>query len=175
MALLAFYLTTFQFRDNYNADADNFAAFMPKNTGALVLIVPCLILSLLVHPSLNNFFVTDCAWAFACYLETWAVMPQLVMLKKGDKKNTIIVEPYTAHWVFSLALARFCHFVFWIFSYHELNSSEASSSFAGGIVGYIVMLFQVLQLLLMMDYIYFYLRSAARGESMKMPGNLSLV
>lgn len=174
MALVALYLTTFRYRDNYNSEADNFAAFMPSNTGVLVIIVPSLVLALLIHPNLNNFFVTDAAWAFACYLETWAVIPQLLMMKKGGKSETVIVEPYTAHWMFSLALARFCHFVFWIFSYHELNT-EDGGNFAGSVVGYLVMLFQVLQLIIMMDYIYFYLRSAARGESMKLPTNLALV
>jgi len=174
MAIMALYLTTFKFRDNYNADADTFASFMPANTGVLVIILPSLALALLIHPNLNNFFVTDAAWAFACYLETWAVIPQLLMMKKGGKSETVIVEPYTAHWMFSLALARFCHFIFWIFSYHELNSEEGNT-FAGSIVGYMVMLFQVLQLIIMMDYIYFYLRSAARGESMKLPTNLALV
>jgi len=175
MALTALYLTTFQFRDNYNGDADNFASFMPKYTGVAVIALPTFILALLVHPHLNNFFVTDAAWAYACYLETFAVVPQLVMMKKNGKGDTVIVEPYTAHWIFSLALARFCHFVFWIFSYHELNSEEADAGFVGGIVGWIVLIFQVLQLVIMMDYIYFYLRSAARGEAMKLPVRLSLV
>ena len=35
-------------------------------------------LTQLIHPNLNNFFVTDAAWAFACYLETWAVIPQVI-------------------------------------------------------------------------------------------------
>lgn len=175
MALVALYLTTFKYRKNYNAEADSFGSFVPMNGGAFLIILPAFFFALLVHPSLNNFFVTDVAWAFACYLETLAVVPQLRMIKKGGTRANIIVEPYTAHWLFSLALARFFHVVFWLFSYHELNSTDDDAFFLNSIVGYVVMLSQICQLIIMMDYIYYYLRSAARGETMKLPPNLSLV
>lgn len=175
MAIAAFVLTAYTYRKNYNTDADTFGTkFLPKIPGALLLIVPALLLALLVHPSLNSFFVTDCAWAFACYLETLAIIPQMTMIKRGGKGGKdAIIEPYTAHWMFSLALARLFHVIFWIFSYHELN--QADQGFIDSVVGFVVMGFQILQLVIMMDYIYFYLRSAVRGENMKMPTNLSLV
>lgn len=178
MSLLVLYLTAFQFRGNYNAEADNFGVIHPSVPGVALLIVPCLLFAMLVHATLNSYFLTDTAWAFAEYLETFAVVPQMAMIRGGRKKTAgveIIIEPYTAHWMFSLALARLFHIVFWLFSYQELNAGGVDAGFFAGIVGFIVMAFQILQLVIMMDYIYYYLRSAARGETMKMPTSLSLV
>ena len=69
------------------------------------------------------------------------------------------VEPYTANFVFFTACGRLMHFVFWLSSYHELNDKYASTV-SGRYPGHLVVLSQVVNLLLMGDYVYYYLVSA---------------
>lgn len=38
-----------------------------------------------VHPTLNRHFVSDTAWTFSMYLESMAIVPQLVMFQKQAK------------------------------------------------------------------------------------------
>jgi hypothetical protein len=57
----------------------------------------------LIHPRLNNFFLTDTLWTFAAYLESVSIYPQIMIFtKKGGE-----VEALASHFVFSLGLARF--------------------------------------------------------------------
>lgn len=157
-------------RDSYNSKADCFGNMsFPRSTspvGVMLILVPCLVLALAVHPSLNSFFFTDVSWTYACYLETFAVVPQLMMIRSSQTKgsNNVIVEPYTAHWMFSLAIARAYMLFFWMYTYHELHGEE------GGLCGFAVLGFQALQLVFMMEYMYYYIRSAAKGEEIRLPG-----
>lgn len=154
--------------DFYDSEADCFGnSCLPSNSpvGAMLILMPCLMLALALHPSLNSFFLTDASWAYACYLETFAVVPQLMMIRTSSRtkdSNNVIVEPYTAHWMFSLAIARLYMLFFWMYTYHELHA-------AGGLCGFAVLGFQALQLLFMMEYTYYYIRSATKGGDIRLP------
>jgi hypothetical protein len=161
IAILVYTFVSGKFKGTYNWDLDNI--------NAIVLIVPTLILSIFVHPSLNNNFLADSAWTFALYLESIAMFPQLYLFsKKGGE-----IETFTSHFVASQALSRFFAFVFWIFSYHELNEPHAKSwSMMPGYCGYFVLLFQLVQLILLGDFMYYYVRSLKRGVPMTLPSSL---
>jgi len=155
-------------RDSYDSEADCFGnlSILPDSlNGAVLILVPCLVVALAIHPSLNMFLLTDASWAYACYLETLAVVPQLMMIRSSRQKDSsnVVVEPYTAHWIFSLAIARLYMLFFWMYSYHELHADE------GGISGFAVLLSQGLQLFFMMEYTYYYIRSACKGEELRLP------
>jgi drug/metabolite transporter (DMT)-like permease len=84
----------FVFRRSYSERADKFGSFLPQvpsALGALWLILPALVIAVLLHPSLNNNFITDTAWAFALYLEAVAIVPQLFMLTNTAGAE---VEPF---------------------------------------------------------------------------------
>lgn len=145
-----------------NEKADCFGA----RHGVLIILLPCLLLAFVMHPSLNVFFLTDSMWAYACYLETMAVIPQLLMIRSSrnaQHSNKVVVEPYTAHWMFSLAIARLYMLLFWMYTYHELHDENS------GYCGFAVLGSQALQLICMMEYIYHYVRSAMKGEEMRLP------
>ncbi|KAF4383672.1 hypothetical protein F8388_014172 [Cannabis sativa] len=59
-------------------------------------VVPCAVLALLIHPSTSHHLLNRIFWAFCVYLEAVSVLPQLR-----------IVEPFTAHYVFALGIARY--------------------------------------------------------------------
>ena len=79
-AALCVYLVMVQFKTSYQVHLDSFGHLksVPSKFGALLIIVPCLVFAMLVHPSLNNFWLTDVCWAAAMYMETFAIFPQLV-------------------------------------------------------------------------------------------------
>jgi len=159
---------------NSDAGADGFGklSFLPTDspTGVMLILLPCLVLALALHPSLNNFFLTDSMWAYGCYLETMAVVPQLLKIRASHKSKDshVVVEPYTAHWMFSLAVARLYLLFFWMYTYHELHLA------GNGLCGFAVLGAQALQLIFMMEYIYYYIRSAAKGEDISLPRLASL-
>lgn len=117
---------------------------IPNEAGVLVLVLPALALAAVLHPSLNNNWYTDTAWAFALYLEAIAIYPQLYMFyapAPGSGAGAEI-EPFELNFVFALAVGRLCHFVFWLSSYQELND-RASADFGKKFPGHLVVLSQV--------------------------------
>lgn len=121
----------------------------------LYLIGPTLLIALILHPRLNNFLPTDIAWAFALYLESVAVLPQLFMFMKEGK-----AQPHTSHFLAAQALSRLMSFIFWASSFSELSDpNHTIKQFVGNwVVG-----IQLLQLVIMGDFIYHYIRCIQQG------------
>lgn len=127
------------------------------------LVIPSICLALLVHTSLNNFFLTDVLWTFSMYLEAVAVFPQikLFVMKKGQ------IEPYTSHYVALCGLSRLFSLIFWFDTFRELNdSSNHSFSFFSHYCGYFIIISQIIQLIIMGDYYYLYFKSFFQGTKM---------
>ena len=155
----------FEKEHGHEKEHDKFGTWwgVPSELGVVFVLVPTFLLSLIFHPSLNSNMLTDTAWTWALCLESVAILPQIVMFmsKAG------VVDEWTSHVVAALGLARFFQLVFWISSYHELND-KFNSSPGGEHVGHFVVASQVLQLLLMGDYFYFYIKSMKEGRPMVM-------
>jgi hypothetical protein len=150
-------------RATYAREEDSFGKHVirgvPHVFGPLYLLVPALLLALIFHPSLNENKLSDIPWTLALYLECVAVVPQLFMFQKSTKP----VERWTSHYVFTLALARMFSFMFWASSYHEL-SSKSDKSVTGGWVGLLVVFFEMIGLLILADFSYYWFVSAKTGS-----------
>jgi len=155
LALYVIFMIAVKYKTSYNWDLDriNFAFLVP----------PAFILACLIHPGLNNSYFADIAWTFSLYLESVAMFPQLYMFfKRGGE-----VEAFTSHFVASQGIARLFALVFWLFSFSELNEYTGNIwSLFKGYVGYFVMLFQILQVVLFSDFLYEYYKSLRRGLPM---------
>lgn len=128
-------------RSQLDVLADTFpTSSLSSKYGFAALGVPCLVLAMLLHPSLNSSFILDTCWTCALYLEAVAILPQLRMFHELRDKE---VEMYTSTWVFSHALAALFSFVFWLASYHELNDRTHSMGIQGYLPGILVVLSQV--------------------------------
>ncbi|TYG59577.1 hypothetical protein ES288_D08G314200v1 [Gossypium darwinii] len=68
----------------------------------------CAVLALCIHPTTSHNLLNRISWAFCVYLEAISVLPQLRVMQ-----NTKIVEPFTAHYVFALGVARGIVLRFW--------------------------------------------------------------
>lgn len=160
----ALYGVTVPFKSTYQADCDKFGEIsVPPGYGAVYLAVPALILALFLHPSLNEDFLSDVAWTYAMYLESVAVIPQLYMFQK--QKNGV-VEIMNAHFVAALGFGRIMEFTFWIYSYAELTTSSGSS-----LPGYLAIISQFLQLVLMVDFFWYYLTAVKNATPLVLPSH----
>jgi hypothetical protein len=131
----------------YDPNTDNFMHVW--------IILPAAAVSLILHPNLNNFLPSDIAWAFALYLESVTVLPQLFMFMKEGQ-----AEPFTSHFLAAQATAKFISFIFWASSFSELsNPNHTIKAF----VGNWVVAMQLVQLLVMADFIYHYIRCIRKG------------
>jgi ER lumen protein retaining receptor len=150
------------FRKTYQADLDRFGEFkVPAGLGAVYLAGPVMIVAVLIHPNLNADFLSDTAWTYAMYLESTALIPQLYMFQK---QASGVVELLTAHFVAALGFGRLMEFFFWIYSYHELANSSGSR-----LPGYLALLSQFVQLVLMVDFFWYYYMAVKNATPLILP------
>ena len=141
------FLCRVRYRDTYDSANDSLNPFL--------LIIPSLLLSLVIHPSLNSFMPADASWTFALYLEATACLPQLFMFQKQQK-----VEPFMTHFLAGQALSKVVSFLFWISCYTELNDPTKKLK---SYIGIWVIVLQIIQLIVMGDFIHHYIRCITRG------------
>jgi len=147
LACVNVYACRDRYKNEYNAATDTFQH--------LWLVGPSLAVSLIFHPNLNNFLPSDVCWAFALYLESVAVLPQLFQFMKEGK-----AQEHTSHFLFAQAVSKLLSFIFWASSFSELaNPNHYIKSF----VGNWVVAMQLVQLLVMGDFIYHYVRCISQG------------
>merc|ERR1719245_1995506 len=141
------YLCRVQYASTYDTKTDTF--------NHLWIIGPALGISFILHPHLNNFLPTDIAWAFALYLESVTVLPQLFMFMREGR-----AQPHTSHFLAAQALSRLMSFFFWGSSFSELSNPDHRIK---QFVGHWVAGIQLLQLVVMGDFVYQYVRCLKLG------------
>ncbi len=161
------FLTLVVYRDTYNPSEDSFGRFknIPNQLGVVVLIVPCAIMALILHPSLNSSIITNILWTFALYLETVAVLPQFALLQKANRP----VEAWVSHFVFAIGLSRSFLAIFWAISWHELSDSN-SIGITGGWVGCFVLLCQLIHVGMTAEFCYYYVKASVDRSPLVLPG-----
>merc|ERR1719410_579667 len=123
----------------------------------LYIVGPAAAIALVMHPHLNNFLITDIAWAFALYLESVTVLPQLFMFMKEGR-----AQAHTSHFLAAQALSRIFSFIFWSSTFSELSTTN---HYIKRFVGHWVVVIQLIQLIIMGDFIYHYVRCLQKGIS----------
>merc|ERR1712176_646884 len=137
------YLCRVRYRDTYDPQSDTI--------NHLYMIAPCFCIACVFHPNLNNFMTSDIAWAFALYLESIAGMPQLFMFQREGK-----VEPWTAHFLAAQVVSKLLSFLFWVMSFSELSGGRTY-------VGHWVVVMQLVQIVIMGDFLYQYIQCLRKG------------
>lgn len=92
---------------------------------AEVLIFVCLSLALLFH---HDFTFMEITWTFSIYLESVAILPQLFMIRKTKKADSI-----TVYYLLLLGMYRALYIVNWIWRYYFEGFYDVIS-LAGGVV-----------------------------------------
>jgi len=142
--------------------------YIPSELGALYLLIPCIIMAVIFHPSLNREFFSDTCWTMSMFLESVAMLPQIYMFERQAADEGGTVETLLGHTVFALGSARIFELIFWLGSFKELSDHSGSR-----IPGYLVLLSQVGHLILLGDFFYYYFKSISRGLPMELPTTYS--
>jgi len=151
------------YRPTYQEEYDYFGNYLvPTKFGAVWIIGVCFLFALVFHPTLNSNFITDTCWCWALFIECVAIVPQLFLLHRSKSE----VEQLTGHFVALLFFARLMQLIFWLSSYDELREKML---IGGAHVGHIVVLSQIIQLVLMCDYIYYYVIALITNAPVRLP------
>ncbi|KAF5199836.1 Er lumen protein-retaining receptor [Thalictrum thalictroides] len=148
--LWVIYMMRFKLKSTYMEDKDNFALYY--------VVVPCALLAFVVHPSTSHYIVNRVFWAFCVYLEAVSVLPQLRTMQ-----NTKIVEPFTAHYVFALGVARFLSCAHWILQVVETRG-RLLTALGYGLWPSLVLLSEAVQTFILADFCYYYVKSLVGGQ-----------
>jgi ER lumen protein retaining receptor len=122
----------------------------------LMVMAPCLILAVFIHPSTRHHFILRTLWAFCVYLEAVSVLPQLRMMQKSG-----CVEKFTAHYVFALGLSRFVAASHWILQILEGNSILLRS--LRSLWPAMVLISEIVQTGILADFCWIYVKSYRSG------------
>jgi len=146
------------YKDSYQPALDGWRA-MP-------FVAVCLVLSVFVHPGLNHRMVPDISWTMGLYLESVAMVPQLVHLQSRGGE----VGPEIGHYIACIFLSRVWTLLFWAASYQELAPPVGYNIPGYGIIGA-----QVLQVLIFGDFMWLYIKSHVRKTKLVLPPALNQV
>merc|ERR1719231_1961753 len=98
-------------------------------------------------------------------LDTVAMLPQLWMVVKLGE-----VECLTSHFVALLIASRACSFAFWFYGYKELqDTGTAYGRNSINLAGLQLLAAHALQLLLSLDFLFYYVKARVRGDRMQLP------
>jgi hypothetical protein len=129
-----------------------------------VLIVACVAFAALLRPSLNKASMPDAAWTFALYVETVAMIPQLYLLAKLGGE----VESLQGHYIACTFASRLTLMRFWYTSYGELQTPGQDINWPGiGVMGS-----QLLQVVLLADFMYLYVTSVRENKRLVVPTSI---
>merc|ERR1719359_2841220 len=73
------------------------------------LIPGCLLIALVLHPNFKQGQIKSLTWTSSFYIDTLALLPQVVMMQRGNGK----VEAPIAHFVAATAFSRVNDLGFW--------------------------------------------------------------
>ena len=115
------------------------------------LVVPCIFLALLVN---HEFSMVEVLWTFSIYLESVAILPQLILLQR-----TFNVDTLTSNYVFLLGAYRALYMLNWLYRYFT----------EPGYSQWIVWSSGTLQTAIYCDFFYYYVVSWRKNERLSLP------
>jgi len=141
MVLWAVFIT---YRTSYERDLDVLKV--------QYLIPGCLMLSLVLHPEFRRGSTYSMSWAASFYVDVLALLPQVVMMQRGDG----IVEAPIAHFVAATAVSRTFDLLFWYDRWHRGHFLKYMLDV--NISVWIIAVFHLVSLALVADFMYYYFK-----------------
>merc|ERR1719321_1220438 len=131
-------------RSSYEAELDVLQA--------KYLVPSCVVMALILRPHFH-FWSTSygIVWSSCLYMDVLALMPQVVMMSRSGGK----IEAPIAHFVAATFLSRM-EDLWDSLMYHQDSQSDAFSY-------WMVIFVQVIHLLLVADFMYYYMKARAAG------------
>merc|ERR1719152_16622 len=136
-------------RDSYQAAEDTLDI---RN-----LMLGAFLLAVFIHPSLNDWTTMDIVWTTHLYIDAVTMLPQLYMLSKAGGR----VEGMTAHYIAAILLSSLFSFLFWFYASAELAPKGHDGINLRGLA---VNGAHLVQVLLLLDFGYFYAKAIVQGQ-----------
>ncbi|XP_075515746.1 uncharacterized protein LOC142550554 [Primulina tabacum] len=149
--LWVIYMIRFKLKSTYVSKLDSMPLYY--------VVAPAAILAILIHPYTHHIRIARMLWAFAVYLESVSVLPQLRMMQ-----NTEMIEPFTAHYVFALGVSRFFGCAHWIIQVYDSAGKYLFLVGAGYAWVPMVLLAEIVQTFILADFCYYYVKSVVNGR-----------
>lgn len=120
-------------------------------------VAPCAVIATLTHLIGSSFEidVLELLWTFSIYLESIAILPQLIVLQRYRE-----VENLTGNYIFFMGAYRFLYILNWIYRAHTEPHYRHH---------WVVYFCGVLQTLLYVDFFYYYIKSKVKGGKFSLP------
>mmetsp|Transcript_3414 Transcript_3414/g.3816 ORF Transcript_3414/g.3816 Transcript_3414/m.3816 type:complete len:228 (+) Transcript_3414:75-758(+) len=121
-------------------------------------VAPCVVVATITHlvgSGLADFDLMELLWTFSIYLESIAILPQLIVLQRYQE-----VENLTGNYIFFMGSYRFLYILNWIYRAHTEEHYRHH---------WVVYFCGVLQTLLYADFFYYYLKSKSTGGKFQLP------
>lgn len=149
--LWVIYMIRCKLKSTYDEELDDMPIYY--------LVIPSAILAILVHPYTQHARISRMLWAFCVYSESVSVLPQLRLMQ-----NAKMVEPFTAHYVFALGVARFLGCAHWIIQVYETSGKYLFLVGSGYLWLPMILISETVQTFILADFCYYYIKSVMNGQ-----------
>lgn len=146
------YMMRSKLKSTYMAELDNMPLYY--------VLVPCAIVALVAHPAGDYInFVFRFLLSYWMTVEAVSVLPQLRLIQ-----NAKMVEPFTAHYVFALGVARFFGCANWIIQLIETKGAYLMLIGHGHFWILVALVCEVVHTFILADFCYYYVKSVMAGQ-----------
>jgi ER lumen protein retaining receptor len=120
-------------------------------------VAPCAVIAFLTYLIQHGFKfkILELLWTFSIYLESIAILPQLIVLQRYRE-----VENLTGNYIFFMGAYRALYILNWIYRSHTEKHYTHH---------WVVYFCGVLQTLLYADFFYYYFLSKSKGGKFTLP------
>lgn len=150
------YMMRVKLKSTYNKDQDTLPLYY--------VVTPAAVLAVIVHPYSRMGIIDPIVWSFCLYVDSVAVLPQLRLIQ-----NAKMVEPFTAHYVFGLGIARFLGCAYWIIMIIETGGQFLYFWGHGSIWFLTNIIAEIIQTFILADFVYYYGKGVMAGERLVLP------
>mmetsp|Transcript_26798 Transcript_26798/g.37089 ORF Transcript_26798/g.37089 Transcript_26798/m.37089 type:complete len:224 (-) Transcript_26798:156-827(-) len=119
----------------------------------------CTILAIIRQVLISDYDVIELLWSFSIWLESLAILPQLMVVHEYAKNDGGFVENLTSHYVFTLGGYRFMYILNWIWRRAADPTYSDWESWIAGIV----------QTVIYCDFFFYYLKAWKSGGRTRLP------
>ncbi|XP_021736935.1 putative ER lumen protein-retaining receptor C28H8.4 [Chenopodium quinoa] len=151
--LWVIYMMRYKVKNTYMQELDSMPLYY--------VLVPCAIVAIIGHPGLRAGIILGFFFMYYITIEAVSVLPQLQLLQKAK-----MIEPFTAHYVFALGVARFFSCANWINMLIGSRGELLTKIGQAQLYILVALIAEVVQTFILADFCYYYVKSVMAGERM---------
>ncbi|XP_021720105.1 putative ER lumen protein-retaining receptor C28H8.4 [Chenopodium quinoa] len=151
--LWVIYMMRYKLKNTYMQELDSMPLYY--------VLVPCAIIAIIGHPGLPAGIILGFLFVYYMTIEAVSVLPQFQLLQKAK-----MIEPFTAHYVFALGVARFFSCANWINMLIDSGGVFLTKIGQAQLYILVALISEVVQTFILADFCYYYVKSVMAGERM---------